>query len=59
MKLWFEGWNVNADDVLPLQRMPHRPLSSSPSPQSAVKIDLADERQRGRQWPPAILVEKM
>jgi hypothetical protein len=27
MKLWFEGWNVNAHEVLPLQRMPHRLLS--------------------------------
>jgi hypothetical protein len=45
MKLWFERWNVNAYDVLPLQRVPRQP-SSSP-PQSAVKIDLVDEERRG------------
>jgi hypothetical protein len=46
MKLWFERWNVNAYDVLPLQRMSHRPLSSPPPPQSAVKIDLAATKRR-------------
>jgi hypothetical protein len=24
MKLWFEGWNVNARDALPLRRMPRQ-----------------------------------
>jgi hypothetical protein len=44
MKLWFERWNVNAYDVLPLQPTPRRPLSSPP--QSAVKIDLAATERR-------------
>jgi hypothetical protein len=26
MKLWFEGWNVNALDALPLLRTPRQPL---------------------------------
>jgi len=32
MKLWFEGWKVNAHDVLPLQCMSHRPHSSPSRP---------------------------
>jgi hypothetical protein len=47
MKLWFEGWNVNAHDVLPRQCMPHRPLSSPPPQQSEIKIDLAATERRG------------
>jgi hypothetical protein len=43
MKLWFEGWNVNAHDALPLRRTRHLPRLPPPS---AVKIDLADKGRR-------------
>jgi hypothetical protein len=46
MKLWFEGWNVNAHVVLPLRRMPFRPLPSPPPLISAAKNSLADAGRR-------------